>query len=76
MRTVKLGAKAQRNPTIELNATSTISGIRRPTRSAHNPKMSAPTGRIINVAVVRNATSVFETWKVSAMSPYTSTTMK
>jgi hypothetical protein len=38
--------------------------------------MSAPTGRIINVAVVRNATSVFETWKVSAMSPYTSTTMK
>ena len=45
-----------------------MSGVRRPLRSAHRPKRRAPTGRITRVAVVRNAMSVKETWKSSAIS--------
>ncbi len=48
--------------------TSTISGSRRPTRSAHSPNSSAPTGRMARVAVVTNATSALLWWKVFAIS--------
>jgi hypothetical protein len=38
--------------------------------------MRAPTGRMINVTVVRNAILVRETWKSFAISEYTRITMK
>ena len=53
-----------------------MSGIRRPTRSAQMPKISAPTGRISKVTVVMNAIWVSGTPNSLAMSAYTSTTMK
>ena len=37
-------------------------------RSDHTPKITAPTGRISSVAVVKNAIFVSETWKSLAMS--------
>lgn len=48
--------------------TSTMSGTRLPTRSAHSPNNKAPTGRMMSVAVVMNTTSAFRTPKLLAIS--------
>ena len=45
-----------------------MSGMRRPTRSAHSPKISAPTGRISSVTVKMKAIFGSETPNSFAMS--------
>ena len=55
--TVKFGANAHRKPTHRVEDHVHHQRQRRPTRSAHSPKISAPTGRMARVAVVTNATS-------------------
>ena len=55
---------------------SIISGVRRPKRSARIPKMSAPTGRSINVSVMVNAIAGRATLKSFAIRSVTNVTRK
>src|SRR2546421_2324172 len=55
---------------------SIIRGVRRPKRSARIPKMSAPTGRSINVSVMVNAIAGRATLKSFAIRSVTNVTRK